>query len=92
MADYDFFNLCRWNDKVLQRKAEHENARAQFERARTYKNIAYLIFQYEPVATLGLDRERLRIALTFVVSGDLDRVTRELTALQIEELKKKGNI
>jgi len=75
-------NVRRWN-------AELENATARLELARMNKNCAHLLSQHEPVAAIGLDRERLRLALNYVRHGDLSRLSREFEELRISEVRNK---
>ena len=75
-------------EKVARRVAEFENASARLELARIEEHCAYLISQHEPVASLKLDRERLRLVLNYIRYGDLKRLDREFEELRIEEAKK----
>ncbi|NOJ26583.1 MAG: hypothetical protein DA330_01030 [Nitrososphaera sp.] len=49
--------------------AEHENTGARLEIALIKERAAYLLSQHEPVASLGLDREALRAALSYLWHG-----------------------
>lgn len=62
-------------------RAESENSNARLQLALVEERCAYLISQYEPVAALGLDRERLRLVLDYIRHGDLRRLDRELRKL-----------
>lgn len=78
----DFQQLMHADTKVKHRKAECEAADAKLEIARMLRNIAFLLSQHEPVATLGLDREALRRALDFVQHGDVERCLRNFDGQQ----------
>ena len=65
-------------DKVERWKAEVANAGARLQLAMIERNCAHLVSQHEPVATLGLDRERLRLILAYIQHGDLDRLTKAI--------------
>lgn len=73
----DLIVLFQEQDRVKRWKAEVENANAQLQIARMNEHCTYLISQHEPVASLGLDRERLRLVLSYVRHGDLKRLDRE---------------
>ncbi|NNM52101.1 MAG: hypothetical protein HKM02_07735 [Pseudomonadales bacterium] len=70
------------DEKVRRWTAEHENTAARLELAIMHRNMNYLISQHEPVATLGLDRNMLEIALQFINHGDLGRLDRDLAKLE----------
>ena len=70
-------------------KAESENASARLEIARIKEHCAYLVSQHEPVNSLGLDRERLRLVLSYIHHGDLQRLLRDFETLQASEIKGK---
>lgn len=72
----DFKRLMHADTEVQRRRAECEAADAKLEIARMLRNIAFLLSQHEPVATLGLDREALSRALAFVQHGDVERCLR----------------
>ena len=82
----DLTRLFQAEDKVLRWRAESENASGRLELAKMRRNMAQLLSQHEPVASLGLDRERLRLVLDFVSHGDEARLQREFTALRIKEV------
>lgn len=57
-------------EEVRRWKAENENTGARLQIANMRKRMAELISQYEPVNSLGVDREKLRKLFLFV---DLNR-------------------
>ena len=67
--------------------AERENADARLDIAQMRQRAAFLISQFEPVKSLGLDRARLRLVLGYIEHGDLDRLAREHTELRVAEAK-----
>ncbi len=82
------FNDYMGKQEVTRRwKAECENAAARREIAQRNERAAMLISQHEPVASLGLDRERLRLALRFLVHGDAARLEREHHELKVKEIQ-----
>ena len=84
----DLAALFSEQERVSRWKAESENAGARLQIARMNEHCAHLISQHEPVASLGLDRERLRIALNYVRHGDLARLGREFEELRVAEARK----
>jgi hypothetical protein len=74
----DLARLYRASDQVQRWRAENENASARLILAEHEERIATLLSQHEPVATLGLDREKLRIALAYISHGDMDRLRRNI--------------
>lgn len=83
MSDFD--DLCSAQDRTRWRRAAWEDAAAQLEMAQRDERAAYLLSQHEPLATLGLDRERLRLALRYLVHGNLNRLEVERKALLAKE-------
>ena len=81
----DLANLYSAHDHVARWKAEGENASARLSLARASEARAYLLSQHEPVASLGLDRNVLRVLLNFTAHHDVARMTRELKALNTGE-------
>lgn len=81
----DLAILFQEQDRVARWKAESENAGARLQIARMNEHCAHLISQHEPVAALGLDRERLRLVLNYVRHGDLGRLDREFRELRMLE-------
>lgn len=68
-------------DEVIRRwTAERENASARIALARAARCRAYLLSQHEPVASLGINREDLRVLLHFLAHGDEHRLKREVKA------------
>ena len=67
---------------TARRRAESENAGARLELAQHTERMAHLLSQHEPVGSLGLDRERLRVVFGFIKHGDLPRLEREFLALR----------
>ena len=84
----DLMALYAANDKVARWRAESENASARLELAKISENCAHLLSQHEPVNSLGLDRERLRLALGFVNHGDTSRLMRDFEELRVSEARK----
>ena len=69
------------NDTVKRWMAERENADARMTLARTRECCALLISQGDPVSALGIDREKLKVLLSFVQHHDPARLRRECEAL-----------
>ena len=86
----DLSVLFQEQDRVARWKAEVENATARLQIARMNEHIALLISQHDPVASLGLDRERLRLALNYIRHGELSRLDLEYEALRVSEAKREG--
>jgi hypothetical protein len=81
----DLTNLFSAKDKVARWRAEWENAGARMDLAQHDERCAELLSQHEPVASLGLDRQRLRLVLNYIRHGDLKRLDREFEELRIGE-------
>lgn len=60
--------------------AERENADAQLQLARIRECCKLLVSQYDPVFSLGIDREYLKVLLDFVLHHDTARLRRECEA------------
>lgn len=85
MNDLSPLSLHLETTEVARWKAERENATARFEIAGIKRRRVELIMQHDPANYLGIDRDRLRLALDYVViHGDLLRLRREF-----EELTKR---
>lgn len=80
----DLERLFKEQDQVARWRAEVENATARLQIARMNEHCAYLMSQYDPVHSFGLDRDRLRLLLDYVRHGDLARLAREHEALQVK--------
>ena len=78
----DFGSYMHAKDFTNWKRAEWENSIARYELAQQNERCAMLMSQHEPVASLGLDRERLRLVLAFVKHGDLQRLDREFLELR----------
>ena len=87
MSDLSVLFDCE--ERVRRWRAEWENASARMELAKINENCARLISQYEPVDSLGIDREILRILLSYVRHGDLSRLDRDYEELKVKKAKEK---
>lgn len=76
----DFQRFLHAGTEVERRMAAYDAAAAHLEVAKIRRNIAHLLSQHQPVATLGVDREALRHALRFIEHGDEARCLREIAA------------
>ena len=65
--------------EVARWRAEFENASARLELAEIAERKAYLLSQYEPLKSLGMDADRDKLALLFryLGHGDLARLKRD---------------
>jgi len=84
----DFSMLCSEHDRVDRWRAEVESANANLQIARINERCASLISLHEPLASLGLDRERVRLILSYVRHGDLVRFYREFSDLRTANSRK----
>ena len=75
----DLQNLFMAQEKTARRRAEWEGAAARMELAQYEERMARLMSQHEPVAELGIDRERLRLILSYVQHGDQGRLARDVS-------------
>jgi hypothetical protein len=71
--------------RVAQWEAERSSATANLQIAKMNRRCAYLISQHDPVTMMGLDRERLRLVLSYVRHGDIERLKHEFEQLQIAD-------
>lgn len=78
MSGHDLQALFSAQEEVRRWRAESENASARLQLATAKEARATLLSQHEPVASLGMDREALRILLSFTVHGDNKRMHREV--------------
>jgi|GEM_PF-1615500 hypothetical protein len=78
----DFARLMGDEEAVRRWMAEVENASARLQIAQERRNCSYLLSQHDPVAKLGIDREKLRLVLSFVRHGDIDRLERDFAKLE----------
>lgn len=67
-------------EEVRRWEAERENANARLALARTKECCKLLVSQYDPVHSLGIDRDALKVLLSFVTHHDPDRLRREVEA------------
>ena len=67
-------------EEVRRWEAERENADARLALARTRECCKLLVSQYDPVYSLGMDRDALKILLSFVTHHDPARLRREVEA------------
>ena len=75
------FGLYPSNTEEVRRwEAERENANARLDLARTRECCKLLVSQYNPVRSLGMDRDALKVLLSFVMHHDPDRLRREVEA------------
>ena len=81
-ASSDLGQLFSAQAEVRRWKAESENATARLELSRMRESLAFLLSQYEPVNSLGIDRESLRVLLNFVAHGDACRLAKGVTELK----------
>ena len=77
----DLATLFNCQEKSARWKAERENAAARYELARINEHCAYLISQHEPISSLNIDRDKIRIVLKYIRYGDLDRLSNDLKEL-----------
>ena len=74
----DLQNLFQQDTEVKAARAESEASSRGLELAMIHRNCAHLLSQHEPVNSLGVDREALRILLSFVKHGDQNRLDRDV--------------
>lgn len=82
----DLQELFMTQEQVARWKAERENASARLELAQARSCCAYLLSQHDPVHSLGIDREALRILLHFISHHDKGRLAREIASFRQEGL------
>ena len=74
----DLSVLFSAQEKSRRWMAERENASARYELAKIDERCAYLLSQHEPVVSMGLDREKLRIVFSYLKHGNLPRLNRDI--------------
>lgn len=76
------FGMYPHNDGEVKRwAAERENAEANRQLALTRACCRLLLSQHDPVKSLGIDRDQLKVVLDFVMHHDPERLRRECEAL-----------
>ena len=66
------------NDAVRRWTAERDNADARMQLAAVRECCKLLVSQADPVQTLGIDRDALKVLLDFVQHHDPQRLRREV--------------
>lgn len=79
-AEHAHRDKARW-------RAEGENAAARVQLCIVDESSALLLSQHEPVHSLGINRDQLRILLRYVRGGDVARMNRELAEMANAEVK-----
>lgn len=74
----DLQRLFSGHESVRRWRAEKENADARLELALAAEARAFLLSQYEPVNKIGIDREALRVLLSFIGHHDTARLMRDV--------------
>lgn len=80
----DLQDLFHAQDDVKRWRAERENASARLQIASYGERVAYLLSQHDPIASLGLDREKLRIVFNYLEHGNITRLYAEKANLTPE--------
>lgn len=80
MSVHDLDTLFLAQEELRRWRAESENASARLELAKAKEARAALLSRHEPVAMLGIDREALRILLSFTVHCNPTLMLREVEA------------
>jgi hypothetical protein len=70
MSDFDRFQHA--NTEKARASAEYGNASARLEIATMRARTAELLSQHEPVASLEIDREKVRAVIKFINCGRLE--------------------
>ena len=76
MSDLEL--LFKAEEKVARWIAEYNYASAQLTLAKARRNMRYLISQHEPLSSLGVDRDKLRIIFSYVEHGNTVRLKNEV--------------
>jgi len=74
----DLATLFECQEKSRRWMVERENATARLELAEIDRHCAYLISQHEPIASLDINREQLRLVLNYVRHGNMHRLKGEI--------------
>ena len=80
-----FARLMHAETEVLRAQEAYSHGATHLQLSRMRRNMAFLLSQHEPVKSLGIDRDRLRLALEFIEHGDEKRCARDL----VEQLEKE---
>lgn len=75
----DLITLFRKQEITARWRVELENASARLQLAQIEERIASLISQHEPVASLHIDRDKLRLLLDYLQHGNLSRLESEIS-------------
>lgn len=78
----DLGKLLNCQETSARYLAELGRASARLELAKVDEHCAYLISQHEPIASLDINREQLRLVLRYIKYGDMDRLVRSFKLLK----------
>ena len=67
--EYDFETMMKERGNRARWSAERENASARLTLADLRERMAEVLSQHEPVAGLGIDRDKLRVIIDYIRSG-----------------------
>ena len=73
----DFGMYPELSPDVKRWRAERETADARLSLAKTKECARLLLSQHDPVASLGVERDKLRVLLDFIQHHDVERLRRE---------------
>jgi hypothetical protein len=82
----DLSNFFHAQDETARWRAESERASARLDIARMKQSMALLISQFEPLESIGLDRDKLRVIFSYIGHGDLGRLARDIQTLNVTEI------
>ena len=81
MSAQDLTKIYQSRIECARWAAERENATARLSLARAREARAILLSQHEPVNSLGIDREKLRLLLDYTAHHEFARLERECREL-----------
>jgi hypothetical protein len=73
----DFVQFMRAKEVTEKYYAQYDAAGAHLEKARMEERCAQLLSQHEPVASIGIDREKLRVIIDFIKTGRYEEVIKD---------------
>lgn len=90
MSDLEL--LFKAEDKVTRWIAERNYASAQLDLATMRRNMRCLISQHEPLNSIDIDRDKLRIIFSYIEHGNATGLVNEIRNLENGKRKESENL
>lgn len=90
MSDLEL--LFKAEARVDRWRAEYNYASSQLDLSTTRRNMKHLISQYEPLNSIDIDRDKLRVVFSYVEHGNITRLKTEIWNLENGKRKESENL